>query len=147
LNKQSSSPDNKININSTKQVTSPTTTSSTTKVSTSSTGKGLNIIPLKGSNLSKEQANTNTHFYSTNEKVSNDRLSPKPRDLKITQSNLSPKQKQIPLSTKNANETKTGFDAKYSNKVYANITNNLMHKSPSPKHFDPKAKKSPETKK
>lgn len=114
--------------------------------------KGLNIIPIKNLNSNREAIPINTTNYfsnnhnNSNDKISSDRFSPKPKDIKITASNMSPKSKMMPLSSRN----NVGFDStKYSNKIYANITNNLMHKSPSPKHSDLKniSKKSPEVKK
>jgi len=155
--KISTSPDNKININNNKVISSTTVSTSSNNVIKSSTGKPLNIIPIKNLNSQREVTNISpNNYFSNNERIPNDRFSPKPRDIKITASNLSPNQKNklIPASTKSQTTqnvtNNTGFDTnKYSNKVYTNITNNLMHKSPSPKHNDNTSnkvvgKKSPE---
>lgn len=102
-----------------------------------SMNKGLNVIPLKNLNSQRENQNALQSNYNTNsEKPKADRFSPRPKDLKIS-SNVSPRQKIAPSSTKNTGASdKVNFESKYTNKIYSNLTNNLMHKSPSPRPHD-----------
>jgi hypothetical protein len=109
--------------------------------------KGLNIIPLKSLNSSREPATTN--IFSIDKKYS-----PKFRDTKINNFNLSPTNnigKLIPISTKNntINKNLTTFDTnKFSNKIYNNIVNSTFtRKSPSPKHLVSLNNKSPDIRK
>ena len=104
--------------------------------------KGLNVIPIKNLNIQRENITGQSNF-NPSDKLKLDRLSPKPKDTKVTSgigSGVSPRSKLSPTSAKNVISDKSNYDSKYSNKIYTNITNNLMHKSPSPKHTDNKTK-------
>jgi hypothetical protein len=105
-------------------------------------GKGLNIIPIKNIQSHREGATTNNYF-TNNERIPDNRFSPKPRDIKITTSNLSPNQgtrgKLIPIANKPlvTSGNQVGFETnKLSNRILTNIINNINNKSPSPKHSD-----------
>ncbi len=109
--------------------------------------KGLNIIPLKSLNSSREPNTTNIF---SNEKKN----SPKFGDTKIKNFNISPTNnlsKLIPISSKNipTNKNQIAFDTnKFSNKIYNNIVNsNITRKSPSPKHLVSLNHKSPDIRK
>lgn len=129
-NNSSSNLNNKIGINS----------SSSKGINT----KGLNVIPIKNLNIHRENITNTTNFNSnSNDKSKLDRLSPKPKEKLITTgigSNISPRNKLSPTSNKNITNEKVGIDNKYSSRIYANISSNLAHKSPSPKPHDNKTK-------
>lgn len=90
--------------------------------------KGLNVIPIKPFNKDSLASGGLTEAKTTR-----DRLSPKPKDVRIP--NVSPKNK-IPVTSRNNAEAKPNFDTKYTNKFYMNIQSNMISKSPSPKHYD-----------
>ena len=90
--------------------------------------KGVNVIPIKPLNTRENNLISN----NLNDRIKADRFSPKPKDIKITTTAFSPKQKLMPSSTKPTTE-KIAFETKYSSKIYKDITNNMAHKSPSPK--------------
>ncbi len=94
--------------------------------------KGVNVIPIKPLNSNREN---NLLMNNINDRIKQDRFSPKPKDLKITATAISPKQKLIPSSTKQTTE-KVSFETKYSSKIYKDLTNNMLHKSPSPKNVE-----------
>jgi hypothetical protein len=109
--------------------------------------KGLNIIPIKNIQSHREgMGGIATNNYFNNDRIPDNRFSPKPRDIKIASNYLSPNQGQksklIPISTKpaitsNVAHNQIGFETnKISNKILTNIINNINNKSPSPKHFD-----------
>jgi hypothetical protein len=153
----SPSPDHKImqpNI-TTSNVTVNKIPISTATASKIQTPKGINIIPIKNIQSHREAAQTSNNYF-TNDRIPDNRFSPKPRDLKIPSSNLSPNQGQrsklIPIANKNlvtgvTSSNQVGFDNKISNRILTNIINNINNKSPSPKHYDSSkitTKKSPE---
>lgn len=148
--KLSTSPENKTSTDKNKNfIQTPSLVKPGTAININT--KQMNVIPLKTLNSNRENnqnINTNTNFFTNTERIPSDRFSPKPRDIKITTHNMSPKQKNIPMSTKNTTieSNKIPFEPKYSNKIFNNINNNLMHKSPSPKHNEPQklTKKSPD---
>jgi hypothetical protein len=128
------------------------------------TSKGINIIPIKNIQSHREATQTSNNYFSNNDRIADNRFSPKPRDVKIPSSNLSPSQGQrgklIPIANKNlvsgnasntgSSQNAVGFDNKISNRILTNIINNINNKSPSPKHYDSSrmvTKKSPEIKK
>jgi len=109
-------------------------------------GKGLNIIPIKNLNLTRDVNDKDKHQEN---KIPTLNIN----NTKFPASNLSPSTRNkviLPISNKNTTNN-IGFEPnKYSNKVYENIVGNLKYKSPSPKHTEvPKMvyKKSPEIKK
>jgi hypothetical protein len=130
----------------------PTSTATASKIQTP---KGINIIPIKNIQSHREAAQTSNNYF-TNDRIPDNRFSPKPRDLKIPSNNLSPNQGQrsklIPIANKNlvtgvTSSNQVGFDNKISNRILTNIINNINNKSPSPKHYDSSkitTKKSPE---
>jgi hypothetical protein len=124
--KLSPSPESKSNVSS-KNIVVVNTASNLEKKPTI---KALNVIPIKPLNSHRETTNPLATF-TQDIRTKTDRFSPKPKDVKINAMNVSPKQKIVPQTTK-LNE-KITFETKYSNKIYTNLTSNLVHKSPSPK--------------
>jgi len=138
------------NINSTTNVSNYDSKKTTTQNINTTVGKGLNIIPLRNLTNHREQSPGNyNNTGNNNEKSHIDRLSPKPKDVRIPNTNISPKNLYgMPSSTKNVND-KINFENKFGNRIYTNL-NNISNKSPSPKHMDfitRLTKKSPDTKK
>jgi hypothetical protein len=131
--KKSPSPESKTTISSKNLVV----VNSTANLEKKPAVKALNVIPIKPLNSHREN-NPLTTTFTSEIRSKTDRFSPKPKDVKITAMNVSPKQRLIPQTTK-LND-KITFETKYSNKIYTNLTRDLIHKSPSPKPNENKKK-------